>query len=851
MNNLQGIEALGKNIEKHTLDNGLTLYLNPMPENETVSINFWCRTGVIHETRENSGISHYLEHMIFKGTEKYEPGEADVIIDSLGGMTNAATSLDYTQYYVHIHKDNWSKAFEVFAELLTNPKFDKQEFESERKVVLEEYRRKMDNPLAYLNTIAYHKTFKDHPYEMEILGSTESIKNISREMMIEYYEEFYRPDNKALFIFGDIDTEDVIQTVEEFYKDVPAQEGPTYGKDQKEVSYNTGLRKQFFRPMEDAYMVMSFPGPSLHDPDYPAMDILTTILGTGNSSRLTRKIRNELELAHEISCAAPTLFAGGITAISAMFDPENKAELHDAVKGILRDIARNGITQEELERAQKMILTDIAFDQESTADLSSYFGYHYALTGSIEGAKKYPEHIQNVTTDDVQQVAQKYLDLDKANSFFAFPRELQEHFEPRIEEVRSYEGITKYNVNDVPFIVYPKPGRATMAMNIFLPFGSGAEPEEKKGKFQLLGTMLRKGTRTRDAETIARDIEGLGGSFSVDVHKDFIQISASCLRKDFDQFANIIWDVLKNSTFPEREFEREKQQQKNAIRMKINNPLRFSFDKASQMLFEGTPYQYPPEGTLETVDNITRTDIMEAYEKYFGRNNFLFVITGDVEAESFLPDISQQLAFIREGESLETPSFEKISLEEPLLEVQEQPIEQSNIVTLYPGVPFYDQEKMASFRVFMNVLGQGMSSILFQELRDTHGLAYIVGGTSLNHRQQTAAMFFIGTENRRAGEALEGMEAIFQRVKTEGIPDEDLERGINNFLGTYQIQNESLAAQSYLLGYYETMGLGFEYFHKIEDDIRSVSQEDIRAIAQKIISEPVTFILGEPNLEKE
>lgn len=851
MNTPHSTPPLGQNIEKHVLDNGLTVYIKPMPENDTVTVNFWYRTGVLNETPDNSGISHYLEHMIFKGTEKYGPGEADVIIDSLGGMNNAATSLDYTHYYVHIGKDNWHEAFKVFAELLLNPMFDKEEFERERYVVLEEYRRKMDNPMSYLTTMAYHQTFKNHPYAMEVLGTPESINNISREMMIDYYQEFYRPDNKALFIFGNIDPQDVLRKVENFYAEIPPKEGPVYSDIHKELSYNTGLYEYFFRPMQDSYMAITFPGPSIHDPEYPVMDIISTILGTGNSSRLTRTIRDDLQLAHSISCFSPTLYAGGMTAITAMFNPEHKNELHDAVSKIIRDIAQNGVSQEELDRAKKMILTDITFERESTASLTSYFGYYYALTGSIENGRKYPDRIQQVTPEEVQEVAQKYLDMKKANSFFVFPNELKDYFLPQIKEVRSFENITKYNVHDIPFIVHPKPGSPIMAMDIFLPFGSAAEPDDKKGLFQLLGSLLNKGTKTRDADTIARTIEGLGADFSVQVQKDFIRISTSCLREDFDDLSRVIWDILKNSTFPEREFLREKELQKNAIRLKINNRMRFAFDKASQQLFEGTPYQYPPEGTLDTVENISREDIIHFYETYFGSNNFLFVITGDIDAEDFLPAISEQLAFIRKGTSLENPPYKEISLDQPRFTVQEEDIEQSNIATIYPGVPFHDRENMASFRILLNVLGRGMSSILFRELRDTHGLAYIVGGIPINQKEQSAALFYIGTQNARAGEALQGMDDIIKRVQREGITQEDLEKGINNFIGVYRIQNESSASQNYLLGYYEVMGLGFEYFHQIEDDIRAVTIEDVRNIAQQILTEPVTFILGDPVLEKE
>ena len=843
-------EKIGMDIKKHVLDNGLTVYIKEIHKTPVVTIDIWVRTGVINETYNINGVSHFLEHMIFKGTEKLKPGEADRIIDSLGGVNNAATSFDFTHFYVKIGKNNWKKGFEVLAELLMHAKIDPEEFKREKIVVQEEYRRKQDNPANFIQTIAFHKSFKNkYPYAWEILGEPEVFAKLSRDEMYNYYKKYYRPNNMAVFIFGDIEEKDVLKTVKKIMGDFSGK-APTYTKKQRKIEYNKGLYEYYFKDMKDAYMVLTFPAPSVFDEDFPAMDVLTTLLGEGRSSKLNQIIKEKMQLAYSISAGYSTLYAPGVFEIYASFNPEYKDELREEVLKIVKDIQSGNISNEEIEKSKNMIITSLEYMEDSTSSQTSYYGYYYALTGDINIAQKYPELIKKVSKTDVIKVAKKYLDINTVNTFFVFSKEYESKFKPKIEVVDEYKNVRKYSVDNVPFIVKNVPDSKILAINIFFPFGTNVEPDDKKGLLTLLGNLITRGTKTRNSQEIAEEIESLGASFSFKPGYDLSVIKLSCLKKDFYKFQKIVWDILKNATFPEEEFKKQKNLLLKSIELKENDRFQYAEEKALKLLFKGTYYEYPDMGTKKTVKNITRDDVVKFYKKYFGYNNMTFVIVGNVD-EKFLKDMSEKIAFLRKGEKPKIPEFKYVLPQKKRFEIIKKDIEQSNIIVAYPTYPITNRKKMASFRVLCNILGGGMSSLFFRELRDINSLAYAVGAIPYNKKYMGAFIVYIGTQNKRAQESIDGINKIIQRIKEKGITKKQLEKSINNLIGVFELAHETSSNQAYYLGLYEMYGLGYKYDFILPDDLKKVTLNDVQEVAKEIFSrKPVTVIIGNPKLKE-
>lgn len=834
-------------ISRFQLDNGLTVYIKEMHQSPVVTADIWVRTGVLNETKELTGCSHFLEHMIFKGTDKIGPGEADKIIDRLGGMNNAATSLDYTHYYVKVGKQNWVKGFEVMAELVTNAAVDPEEYVREKKVVQEEYRRKQDNPSAFLGTVAYHESYENHPYAMEVLGEPDPFQKLTRDQLYAYYKKYYAPNNMAVFIFGDVNTEEALEEVKSIMGDFSGK-APVYTEKHRKVSYRTGQNQVLYKDMRDSHMVMTFPAPSIKDRDVYAMDVLMTILGDGDSSRLNQIIKEEKELAYGIGASYGTQYAPGLIEVMATLDPANKDLLRAEVVNVIKGIQEKGISEEELKKAKKMLQASIDYSAESTASLAGYFGYYYALTGDLKFACKYSDKLAKVSADDVQDIACKYMKLDKANTFYVFPEEMKQQLEPKIELKKEENGIARYDVNGSMVLIKPVPQSRVIAMNISMPFGSAIEPAEKVGVCSLIGSLLSKGTSRRTSSEIAQELEELGASFSVEVKPDYVSIKGYCLAADFDDFQDVFWDMVTNSTFPEDEFEKEQKLQKKSIELRENNHFRRAIDKASEIIFTSTPYQYPSFGTLDSVDNITREDVLSYYRKYFGKRNMFFTVVGHVEKDSFVKEFAQKISMINPGVSVDVDFSSLKDRKESVQEIIEKNIEQSNIIQAYISYPFHDRKKMATLRVLSNILGGGMSSLFFQDLRDTNSLAYTVGTFSITNKEAGALVVYIGTQNERAGEALAGISRIIQSVKDVGISEDLLKKGIDNQIGMFQLGHETCAAQAHYLGFYEVMGLGYEYDLLLEEDVRQVTAEDVRLMAVELFANPVTVIVGNPKL---
>lgn len=416
-----GLSAIGLGIPSHgespvqvfKLKNGLTVLIKESHANPIVTLDVWVNTGSFNEPPELNGVSHFLEHMLFKGTKRRPVGQIDLEIESVGGETNAGTSKDFTHYYVTVASDYVATGLDVLADVMMNSTLDEREIERERMVILEEYRRKQDSPFGLLYDLVCETAYRSGPYKQSVLGTTATITSLTRSQLLDYYRRYYTPDNMVLVIVGDVETEKILPLVRRYFGRYRRSKRP-FDNLNTRTRWAGPTTRIVEKDVRDTYTVMAFPAPCMANPgETVVMDVVMTLLGEGRSSRLYRQLREKKKLVSTISASYLTSKRPGLFLIYATHDADKLGAVRQATLEEIRRIRNERVGRRELAKAKKMLINDFYFANETTNGQSQSLGLYYILSGSEKYAQRYLREVARVSASDVRRVARRYLDPQK------------------------------------------------------------------------------------------------------------------------------------------------------------------------------------------------------------------------------------------------------------------------------------------------------------------------------------------------------------------------------------------------------------------------------------------------------
>jgi len=424
----------------YTLDNGHTVIVAHKP-GQLFNVSTWIKTGSINEDDSITGISHFLEHLMFKGTPKYPAGEFDRILEAKGAVVNAATWKDYTFYYVTLpmgdNSDNLVQAIELHSDMMLNPLVPDEEIgpvfdpnapdveeKRERFVVIEEIRMRDDNhwtkTFDALNSLMY----KVHPYKRDVIGTAEVIASISRETILDYYKKWHTPENMFTIITGDVDSEEVIEIVKRnfVFPEERKTLNPKYEKEplQTESRYVENSRQD----ITTGFFIGGFHGPEPKNlKDSICLDILSDALGEGKSSRMYQNLIEKQE-EQVFTVAGTTQYEfrdGNVFLAQANFIPDKKEKALELIKGELQKVCENCISEAELNKAKKRLKVGFAEDSETVSEIGEIIGHFMTVYEDISCYASYLSVLENITAQDVLEVAKKYFALNKLSISILMP----------------------------------------------------------------------------------------------------------------------------------------------------------------------------------------------------------------------------------------------------------------------------------------------------------------------------------------------------------------------------------------------------------------------------------------------
>lgn len=828
--------SFAQNIYTYKLDNGQTVVIEQVKNNPIVTIDTWIKTGSINEDDSNSGISHFLEHLFFKGTETHPTGDFDKILESKGAITNAATSKDFTHYYITISSKYFDKALELHADMLLHPQVPRKEMEKERKVVLEEIAKDANSPVNICYENLNNLLYTTHPYKRKVIGSAKVVENVSREEILNYYKQHYAPSNMTTIIIGDVDPQHALAEIKkDFNKPYQKINNPKY---KKEKMLSSQKRNVSYMPTQTGYMMIGFRDADISSNDTYALDVLATILGNGRSSRLYQSLKEQKQLVNSISAGNSTMKDDGIFIINANFLPHNAQKVENAIFTEISKIKGFGVSDADLKIAKKIIESDTYYSRESVSNIAQELGYVITLTGNSDYYNSYLNKINKVTANDIKRVANKYLTKNNSAISIILPERkdciapLNNKSTHTADLISSNNTTTKYKLdNNATLLLTDNVYNDIVAISIQMKGGKFLEPV--RGTSTLFADLLMKGTEKYSAIELAKALEENGINISFTPSADAFNISVQTTKNQVETAIELLDDMLNNSTFDDIEIEKDRTLTLNKIRQSKDNPLNLAIDGYKSQIYKDSVYSTSYTLMEKSIPNVTREDIKLYQASILNPENVVISVNGNVDKNKLINGFGNMFVDKKQGKF----NYTKYSI--PKITAYSQKIKKIDkqqtawVILGWQTDGVCNTKDYATLEVINTILGSGMSSRLFRSVREQEGLAYQVGTSYKPNILAGAFNVYVGTNPNTLEKAKEKMLNEINKLKTQFVSDKELKEAKDRLLGEFVIALETNSDKATTIGWFEASGRGYDFIDKYTNLINSVTVSDIVEVANK------------------
>ena len=395
-------------MRERTLSNGLRVLLQPQDHLRSAYFGVWVASGSVFETNDNNGVSHFLEHIVFKGSETRSALDIAQQTDRLGASVNAYTSKEYTHFYTRALGEHITQAAEILLDILLHPRLDPNDIETERGVILEEISMCEDDPGDLCYELSESSLFQGSSYALEILGSKESVKAMQPSQFRQQLDRCYTAKRIVVGVSGAFDEAEILALLARTVGLLPPGNAPVYPA----LSCKQGIYLKKAR-FEQTHLILSFPGIPVEHPDLYTLQVVLFLLGTGASSRLNQRIREQLGLVYQIDAWAARYLTGGYLAVSLSLGGANQQRALEETCRILRALPQS-ITEDELQIAKEKLLSGLVMSREQPHNALVSFGQQLLLKGHIVSDEALLQGIRSVTLPQAKDAAAHYLNLEKA-----------------------------------------------------------------------------------------------------------------------------------------------------------------------------------------------------------------------------------------------------------------------------------------------------------------------------------------------------------------------------------------------------------------------------------------------------
>ena len=808
-----------RTVHRTLLPNGLTVLIREDRSAPVVAIVTYVKAGYFDETDDIVGIAHVLEHMFFKGTRARGVGEIAKETKAAGGYLNAHTIYDHTSYYAVVPSSGFVAGLEVQADAYANSLIEERELAKELEVIIQEAKRKTDNPPAVAVETLYELLHDRHRMRRWRIGREEGLRQLDGAALHRFYRNFYRPSNTILVVAGDVDPEDALAHVQRLYGPL-VDAGVTRSIGPSEEGRPGFRSRELAGDIAETQLVIGWRSAAVDSPDAPLLDLAATVLGAGRASRLYRAVRDR-SLAASVSAYSYSINEVGVFVVHTETEAPTTLDAARAVWTQIAELRGNGPGTYELERARRLYEARWVRRLETKEGQANYLAEWEAL-GDWQLGDRWLERVMTADANDVREVVRRYLDPDEASFVIYRPRSappvttsaaaLRHQLDlaaPPLEDepprparplresppspLRDQEegGVVVYRTpSGVPILVRRKPGAPLVSIGISAIGGACDEPPEEAGLTTLMARTAVKGTATRTATQIATEAELLGGSIGASVGAESFGWSITVPTTRAAAAMELLAEVVQQPSFPEDAFETERTVALADARMLRDDMYRYPMRLLLEAAYPGHPYGQPAIGSEESLRNIGIARVLEWYAARVVHAPLAVGVVGDVEPEEAAAMVARELAELRIARGTVPPIPEW-----PATVVSRAESREKAQTALALGFPAPTRDDPDRFVVdLLAGVASGLGGRFFEELRDRQSLAYTVHAFGTERRQAGLFVGYIATSPEKEEIARAGLLREFAKLREHPVASDELQRAQRFAIGTHAIRQESSSA---------------------------------------------------------
>ncbi len=834
----------------------LKVYMKPIPGSPVVTTMVAYKVGAGDEELDQTGLSHYLEHLLFKGTDKLFPGDIDRLTQRSGGHNNAYTNEDMTVYHFDFAADRWTAALDIEADRMRNTRIDaKHEFQQEKGAVISELNGNEDRPWDLESKAMLPLLFgSKSPYGHPVIGERKHVEGTTAEIIKRHFDRWYHPNNASLIIVGGFDEKETLDRIEKLFGKIPKADLPERKPEVAPPVREKTVHHRMVSKFESPRLLMGFNGVKSGAADSYALDVVQSALASGRTSRLYRKFIDEEKVASSVGSSNKTGRYDGGFEIEVELLKDDLAKVEEMTTAELAKLAKEGITDAELKRIKRGMISGYIFGNESVHSIADSISQG-VTTNDLDYLKSYLPKLAAVTNDDVKRVATKYLANAKGVVIWSIPEKsakeksdassslpLRRLGRSRVNEA-SGAGQT-LALQDAKLVTLPNGLKLWLLENHRLPVvvakanvyqSRMREPADKVGVSSLVSYLLEEGTTTRKGDEIARLIEDVGGSLSVSSSGGSVKV----LSPDTELGLDVLLDCLMHPTFPQDILDAKRDELLSQIAEEDKKPNERASREFDALVYGKHPYGRPSMGTAEVVKKLTRQDCIDYHAMLFTPNNTTMAIVGDFDSAKLVELIKKRTENWKPVALAPLPKYE-IAKPTKLVQriISDPEAAQLHVHLGHPGIK-RDNPDYYKLLVMDNVLGTGpgFTDRLSANLRDRQGLAYTVNAQIAASAAEEVGTFagYIGTFPDKFTWVRDGFLKEIRKLRDEPPTVQEVDDAKKYLTGSQAFRTITREQVATLLLSVDRNGLGLSYLDDYRKAVEAVTPEDVHAVAKKYL----------------
>ncbi|BAZ67263.1 MAG: insulinase family protein [Pelatocladus maniniholoensis HA4357-MV3] len=870
--------SLTQGVRKTVLDNGLTVLTKEVHTAPVVSVQVWYKVGSRNEKAGENGISHQLEHLMFKGT-KDRPVQFGRLFSALGSQFNAFTTYDETAYFGTVEQDKLEALLTLEADRMENSLIGAEQLNSEKRVVISELQGYENSPGYRLNRAVMRSAFANRPYGLPVGGTKADVEKFTVEQVQNYYHNYYSPDNATLVITGDFATEPTLKVIQK-----------TFGKLPKTRNENTGTRRRkdavtqeklplsssdtkkspivLKQPGSAALLQVVYPLPNVHHPDVAAIDVMDAVITGGRSSQLYQALV-ESGLASSISASPVELIEPGWYDISVTAAPgQELSKINQVLQTSLTKIQQQPVTTAELNRAKTLLKTSFILNNQDITSQANLLGLYQTVAGDYRYVERYLQAIAKVTPLDVQRVAKTYLNPGKQTiGFFeptqpdgksgtsnsgsgrtvenfspgkpVDPAELAKYLPPATSTTTSQNQPLPEEFtlkNGLRVLLLRDRSVPTVNLSGNIDGGSEFDTNSQAGLANLVAANLMNGTQTQNALSIAQKLEDRGVGLNFNASREGVSINGNGLSANLPIMIQTLADVVQNATFPSDQLELSRDRALTSLKIQLDDPRGLGRRVFQQAIYpENHPfYSFPTEKSLKS---ISRQDLVKFYKEHYRPDATTIALVGDFDPARVKALLNKAFSKWQAQGKPVNISLPPVSLPKSTKRVNPVIPGKAEAVTYlgYNGISRKDPRFYPALVLNQILGGDTLSSRLGTEVRDRQGLTYGIYSAFAAGSQPGPFLIQMQTAPNDTQKAIASTIALLKQVREQGITEAELNTAKRSITNSYPVDLANPSDVADLILKNSVYGLSLAEIKEFPQQIDAVNMAQVKQVIKDLI----------------